>query len=292
MVRSMTGFGRGERLESDPRITVEIRSVNHRFLEVTSRLPRRLGVLENQIRERLQSRVVRGKVHLAITMDGDSLGTGALQVNEDVAARYVDVFRRLRERFQLPGELDLPTLLGLPDVLTREEGELTEPAAWALVEAPLMQALEGFDASRAREGEALARDLRQRLSAIREATDRVARLNPQIVARVRERLRERLTQITQDVEYNRFRLEAEIALFADRTDITEECVRLRSHLEQFEASFGDAEPAGRRLNFLLQEMNREANTIASKCQSLDVMRDLIFIREEIEKIRQQVQNVE
>jgi uncharacterized protein (TIGR00255 family) len=292
MVRSMTGFGRGERLESDPRVTVEIHSVNHRFLEVSTRLPRRLAALENKIRERLQSRVVRGKVHLAVTMDGDSVGTAALQVNEEVAQRYVEIFDRLRQRFALRGELDLPTLLGLPDVLTREESELSEAAAWELLDPPLRQALDSYDASRQREGEALARDLLARIEALRACTDRIERLNPQVVERVRDRLRDRLAQISQDVEYNRFRMEAEMATFADRTDVTEECVRLRSHLDQFAAAFADAEPAGRRLNFLLQEMNREANTIASKCQGLEVMGDLIFIREEIEKIRQQVQNVE
>jgi uncharacterized protein (TIGR00255 family) len=127
---------------------------------------------------------------------------------------------------------------------------------------------------------------------IHAATDRIEKQNPEVVKRVRERLRERLAQISEDVEYNRFRLEGEIALFADRSDVTEECVRLRSHLDQFLGFFEVAEPVGRRLNFLLQEMNREANTIASKCQSMEATRDVVFIREEIEKIRQQIQNIE
>lgn len=292
MVRSMTGFGRGERLEGDPRVAVEIRSVNHRFLEVTTRLPRRLASLENLIRERLQSRIARGKLHVAVAMDGDGMGPVTLQVNEEAAERYAAAFRKLRDSLGLQGDLDLGTLLGLPEVLSRQEVELSEEAGWTILEPPFLQALEGFETSRRREGEALARDLGQRIEALRAATDRIETVNPQVVERVRERLRDRLAQISKDVEYNRFRMEAEIALFADRTDITEECVRLRSHLDQFTESFTDAEPAGRRLNFLLQEMNREANTIASKCQNLDVMRDLIFVREEIEKIRQQVQNVE
>jgi uncharacterized protein (TIGR00255 family) len=292
MIRSMTGYGRGERQEGEPRIVVEVRSVNHRFLEATTRLPRRLAALENHVRERVQNRITRGKVHVSITMDGDGVTPAALRVNEEAAERYIEIFRRLRERYSLPGELTLPTLLGLPDVLAHDEGELPEQAAWALLEPPLNAAIDSFEASRLREGEALERDLGARIQALRGATERIETLNPQVVERVRDRLRDRLAQISKDLEYNRFRMEAELALFADRTDVTEECVRLRSHLDQFAAAFTDPEPAGRRLNFLLQEMNREANTIASKCQNLDVMRDLLFVREEIEKIRQQVQNVE
>jgi len=225
-------------------------------------------------------------------MDGEDTGAPPLRLNEEAAERYIEAFRRLKDRFGLQGDPDPGVLLGLPDILLRDEPELAEEAAWALVEEPLARALESYEASRKREGDALARDLAGRIEALRAATERIEALSPKVVARVRERLRERLAQIVEDAEYNRFRLEAEMALFADRTDITEECVRLRSHLDQFAEAFEDPEPAGRRLNFLLQEMNREANTIASKCQGLDAMRDLLFVREEIEKIRQQVQNVE
>lgn len=292
MVRSMTGFGRGERLGGDPRVTVEIRSVNHRFLEISARLPRPLAALENQIRERLQSRISRGKVHVTVTMDGDTMQAAALRVNEEVAERYIEMLGEMKKRFQLHGELDIGAVIGLPDVLSRQETELSQEEGWALVEAPLDQALKSFDTMRLREGESMTQDLRGRLEAVRSATDRVEKKNPEVVKRVRDRLRDRLAQISEDVEYNRFRLEGEIAIFADRTDVTEECVRLRSHLDQFTEYFDTPEPVGRRLNFLLQEMNREANTIASKCQSIDVTRDVVFVREEIEKIRQQIQNIE
>jgi len=292
MVRSMTGFGRAEGQSGGTRVTVEIRSVNHRFLEITTRLPRRLAALENPIRERLQGRVVRGKVHVGVQLDEATSAAGTVALDAELAARYVELFRDLREQIDIAGELDVATLAGLPEVITRREEELTADEGWKLLEAPLGEALDDFDAMRLREGEALATDLRQRLAAIREATGRIEVRNPEVVARVRERLRDRLEQISKDVEYNRFRLEAELTLFAERTDITEESVRLKSHLDQFTAYFDEPEPAGRRLNFLLQEMNREANTIGSKCQHLDVTRDVIFVREEIEKIRQQIQNIE
>jgi uncharacterized protein (TIGR00255 family) len=292
MVRSMTGFGRGEGVADDRRMTVEIRSVNHRFLEISTRLPRSLATLENRVRERVQGRISRGKVHVGVALDGITAPGATVRVNDEVAERYIQIFRELKARFALRGDPDVGTFITLPEVLAREEEELTEDAGWALLAPPLEAALADFDGMRDREGEALARDLRARIEGIREATERIERRGPEVVARVRERLAERLAQIAADAEYNRQRLEAELTFFADRTDVTEECVRLRSHLAQCLEAFGAPESAGRRLNFLAQELNREANTIGSKCQDLDVTRDVLFVKEEIERIRQQVQNVE
>jgi len=292
MVRSMTGFGRGECQDGDFRLTVEIRSVNHRFLEISSRLPRSIATLENRIRERVQGRISRGKLHVAATLDGTASGRVSLRLNEEVAALYLEIAQKAKARFGLRGDLELPGFLGLPDILEREEDELTEAAAWGLMEQPLDRALDDFDANRAAEGAVLARDLRARLASIREAVGRIAQRQPEVVGRVAGKLRERLAQISQDTDYNRFRLESEVILYADRSDITEECVRMGSHLEQFEEALSGPEAAGRRLNFILQEMNREANTIGSKSQDVDLGRDVIFVKEEIEKIRQQVQNIE
>jgi uncharacterized protein (TIGR00255 family) len=292
MVRSMTGFGRGESLADDRRMTVEIRSVNHRFLEFSSRLPRGLATLENRVRERVQGRISRGKVYVGVTLDGTVAASATLRLNDEVAERYLQIFQEMKARFGLRGEPEIAAFITLPEVLTREEEGLSEEAGWALLEPPLQAALADFDGMRAREGEALALDLRQRVRGIREASERIQTRNPDVVARVRDRLAERLAQISKDAEYNRFRLEAEMTLLADRTDVTEECVRLRSHLAQCEEAFDGPESAGRRLNFLMQELNREANTIGSKCQDLDITRDVLFIKEEIERIREQVQNIE
>jgi uncharacterized protein (TIGR00255 family) len=292
MVRSMTGFGRGESVVGECRMTVEIRSVNHRFFEISTRLPHGLATLENRIRQRVQGRISRGKVHLGVGFNGAIAPAATLRVNDDVAARYLQIFQEMKARFGLRGEPDVATFIALPEVLTRAEEELSEDAGWALLEPPLDAALNDFDAMRAREGDALAADLRGRIQGIREASERIQQRGPEIVARVRERLADRLTQIIQDAEYSRARLEAEMTLFADRSDVTEECVRLRSHLAQCEEAFAGPEPAGRRLNFLTQELNREANTIGSKCQDLEITRDVLFVKEEIERIREQVQNLE
>ncbi|MFH1144750.1 MAG: YicC/YloC family endoribonuclease [Candidatus Eisenbacteria bacterium] len=292
MVHSMTGFGRGERLDDGLRVTIEIRSVNHRFLEISTRLPRRLSTLEHRVRDRMQSRVTRGKVHVAVSLDGDSVSPGALRLNEELAARYLQLFQEMKARFALRGDVDLSSFIGLPDIFEREEDEFSESEGWALIAGTLDQALGDFESHRAREGEAMARDLRQRLSALADAVKRIEVRQPDVTARVAQKLRERLAQISQDAEYNRFRLEAELAFFADRSDVTEECVRLGSHFEQVEEAMSGPEPAGRRLNFVLQEMNREANTIGSKCQDLELGREVIFLKEEIEKIRQQIQNIE
>ncbi|MCK4413763.1 MAG: YicC family protein [Candidatus Eisenbacteria sp.] len=292
MVHSMTGFGRGERLDGAYRVTIEVRSVNHRFLEISTRLPRRFATLENRIREQLQGQLSRGKVHVSVSINGEVTQPANLKVNEELAERYLQIFQEVKARFALRGELELSSFLTLPEILIREEEDLSEDAGWNLIKTPLAEALASFEAMRAREGELLAKDLRQRLEAICAAVTRVEKRQPEVVARVHERLRERLAKISQDVEYNRYRLEAELAIFADRSDVTEECVRLRSHADQFEASLASTEAAGRRLNFLLQEMNREANTIGSKCQDLSLSHEVIFLREEIEKIRQQIQNIE
>ena len=292
MVRSMTGFGRGESVVGDRRITVEIRSVNYRSFEISTRLPHGLATLEHRVRERVQGRISRGKVHLGVSFNGTAASTASLRINDDVVQRYLEIFRDLKARFGLQGDPDVDDFIGLPEVLTREEEELSEEAAWALLEPPLNAALDDFDAMRAREGSALAVDLRERIRGIGEASDRIQQRGPEMLARVRDRLAERLAQLTKDTEYNRYRLEAEMTLLADRTDVTEECVRLRSHLTQCEEAFDGAETAGRRLNFLTQELNREANTIGSKCQDLEITRDVLFVKEEIEKIREQVQNIE
>jgi uncharacterized protein (TIGR00255 family) len=292
MVRSMTGFGRGESIAADRRMTVEIRSVNHRFFEISTRLPHGLATLEHRIRERVQGHISRGKVHLGVSFNGTVAPTASLQVNDEVVARYLEIFRDLKARFGLEGEPEVEDFIQLPEVLTREEEELSEEAAWALLEPPLNAALADFDAMRSREGSALATDLRERIRGIREASERIQQRGPEMMDRVRERLAERLAQLTKDAEYNRYRLEAEMTLLADRTDVTEECVRLRSHLAQCEEAFDGKESAGRRLNFLTQELNREANTIGSKCQDLEITRDVLFVKEEIERIREQVQNIE
>jgi uncharacterized protein (TIGR00255 family) len=292
MVRSMTGFGRAEQVAADRRISVEIRSVNHRYLEMGMRLPRVLSALEPRIQERIKQEVARGKVSISIGLHGDIDTVVSLKADEAVVARYVEILRGLKDRHGLPGEVDLPTLVGMPGVIAREEGDLPEEAAWELVQEPLADALAAFQSMRSKEGAALARDLLERISGIRDCVDRVSSRVPEVVEATRTRLTERFAEISADLEYNRNRLEMELALYADRSDITEEIVRLRSHCEQFEAYLNRDGSTGRELKFLLEEMHREINTIGSKGQDSDVSRDVIFMKGEVEKIREQVLNVE
>jgi uncharacterized protein (TIGR00255 family) len=294
MLLSMTGYGRAEAREGGRTLAVEIRTVNHRFAELSVRLPKSLAMLENRVRERVQERLSRGKITLTVSMDGDDGELGNLKIDESVARRYAEILKELKKKLGLAGELDLATFVTLPDVLTWERNELDEDAGWKLLESPLNRALEDLLAMKRREGELLAKDLTARVEGIVAGVAKVEARVPNMVDAVRVRLRERMQEILQDaeVEFQRQRLEAEVVLFADRTDSTEECVRLRAHCQQFLELIRSPQPAGRKLNFLLQEMNREANTIGSKSVDVEIAREVITIKEEAERLREQVANVE
>ncbi len=292
MLLSMTGYGRAEAQLDRKRLSLEVRSVNHRFCEVSVRLPKVLANLEARIRERTQQKLSRGKIYVNLSLDGNEDDSGALKVNSAAAAAYLSALRELKTKLSLPGEIELSTLLGLPEVLTWDSQAFDEETAWKVMEPVLERALNDILGMKKREGDNLAIDLLQRVDLIQSALEAVVQRVPKMVSNQRERLTARLAEISQDLEYNRLRLEAEAVLFVDRTDCTEECIRLRSHLEQFRELVRAPEPAGRKLNFLLQEMNREANTIGSKAQDVSIARDVIVIKEEIERIREQVQNFE
>ncbi len=292
MLLSMTGFGRGEVRTERGKLEVEIRSVNHRFSEISIRLPKSMALLEGRMRERMGSRLSRGKVSVAVSLEGDESSPARVGLNHEVARRYQEVLAELQSRYGLAGQIDLTAFLNLPDLLAWERPELTEAEGWDLLAPALDLAIDDILSMKRREGETLARDLLARLTQMGIALDRVEARVPDMVAALRTRLTDRLTEAASDLEYNRGRVETEIVLFADRTDCTEECVRLRSHLDMFRELVAAPEPAGRKLNFLLQEMNREANTIGSKAQDIGIAREVIALKEEIEKIREQVQNFE
>lgn len=292
MVRSMTGFGRAESQRGDRRVTVEIRSVNHRFFDFAARLPNPLSTLETRIRDRVREIVTRGKITIATVLEEDAAQQVPLRINAAVAQRYLQMAQEIRAQYGVRGELGLESFLGLPDLIERETTEFLEDEAWELVSTPLDAALAEYQSMRSQEGAALAADIRLHIERIADAVDRIEERVPRMLEAVRARLHERISQVCQDLEYNQQRLEAEITLFADRADVTEECVRLRSHLDQFLACIDAPDPAGRRFGFLLQEMNREVNTIGSKSQDLGISEDVILAKEEVEKIREQVQNIE
>lgn len=292
MVSSMTGFGRADAECDGYRVIVEIRSVNHRFLEVSTRLPRRLSTLEPRLQTCVRNAIVRGKVNVTVILDGEAEGGLSLRIDDATSQRYLQLAEELKTRYGLRGAFDLQSFLGLPGVVSREEGELSEQEGWALVEPTIDEALASFQEMRRQEGALLAEDLGQRIAGIREVVERAATCVPEVVARTKRRLQDRLAEISEDHEYNRFRLEAEVTFFAERADITEECVRLRAHCDQFENFLADPNPAGRKLKFLLEEMHREVNTIGSKSQDTRIAHDVINMKEEVEKIREQVQNIE
>jgi uncharacterized protein (TIGR00255 family) len=292
MISSMTGFGRAEALSDNLRVRVEIRSVNHRFLETAARLPKAIGALEPKVLECVQKRISRGKVNLMITIDGEMDPNVSLKVDEALARRYTEIADELRNQHGLTGEVSVETFLTLPNIICRESDEITDEAGWKLVQPPLTEALDAYVAMREKEGKALADDLLERVSGISSAVERVNGLVPEVVEKIKTRLQNRLADISKDLDYNQYRLESEITIFADRSDVTEECVRLRSHCEQFRQTLSSSKPAGRKLKFLLEEMHREVNTIGSKGQDTSISKEVIFMKEEVEKIREQVLNIE
>ncbi len=292
MIRSMTGYGSAELERDGLSLTAEIRSVNHRFCEVSLRSPKVVSLFEDRIRQLVADRFSRGKFNLTITWSGAGETGEELKVNELVADRYVALLEKLRQRYHLDSGLDLRTLAALPDVFAWEHTALSDEETWGLVKDLVGRACDSMETMKAREGEALAKDLSHRLGLLRRELDVVARRAPERPREAREKLEARLKALLADVELDPVRLAQEVALMADRLDITEECVRLAAHLEQFHSLAAGPEQAGRKLNFLLQEMNREVNTIGSKANDVEVARAVIVMKEEIERLREQVQNVE
>ena len=292
MIRSMTGYGSAELERDGQRLTAEIRSVNHRFCEVSVRGPKVALAFEDQIRQLIQDRFSRGKFNLTVTWVGAGDQGEVLKLNENVARRYVDLMSQLKDRFGLKGEIDLSTVASLPDLFSWEHTAMSDEESWALVRDVVERSCENMNLMKDREGAALTRDFDKRLHAIRAELDKVSERAPLRPQEAKERMVARIKPLLDDVEMDPIRIAQEVALLADRLDCTEECVRLAAHLDQFRHLIEGPEMAGRKLNFLLQEMNREANTIGSKANDVGIGHAVIVIKEEIERIREQVQNVE
>ena len=292
MIRSMTGFGSAELERDGQRLTAEIRSVNHRFCDVSLRGPKIVGLFEDQVRQLIQERFSRGKFNITVTWTGVGDTGEVLRVNDAVADRYVSLLEQLRQRYNLDSGLDMRTLAQLPDVFTWEHTALTDEETWALVRQVVSKACDNMEMMKAREGQSLTTDLEHRLKILREQLDLVSVRAPIRPAEAKERLMSRVQTLLGDVEMDPIRIAQEVALMVDRLDCTEECVRLAAHIDQFRSLIEGSELAGRKLNFLLQEMNREANTIGSKSNDVAITRAVIVIKEEIERLREQVQNVE
>jgi uncharacterized protein (TIGR00255 family) len=291
MIRSMTGFGAGRGARGGEAIDVEVRSVNHKFCEVKARLPRELAALEVEVVRQVKERLARGGVDVAVRRTA-TRGAAAPRVDAALAAEYARAFEALRADLGLEGRVGLQDLLAADGVVTLEDrGADLEAARAALAEA-LGGALERLAAMRAAEGEALGRDLAARLDAAAALVERIERLAPQSIEHYRTRLHDRIQEVARGFSPDPARLAQEVALFADRIDVAEEIARLRSHAAQMRALLDAKEPAGRKLEFLVQEMHREANTIGSKSQSAEITGFVVQLKAEIERMREQVQNVE
>ena len=286
----MTGFGRGTARQGDAEATVEVRTVNGRYAEVTLRAPRTLAPHEAALAARVKDAIDRGNATVHVALD-QAAGAGALRVDVPAARAAAALLRELREAAGLDAPVTLADLLRYEVLTDAAPASEDDADALAAVQDALGQALVRLDAMRADEGRALAADLRARADAIEADLARVETRAPVRVEAARARLAERLSELMDDDRVDRSRLETELALLADRLDVTEECVRLQSHLALFRAALDAEEPVGRRLNFLAQEFNREINTIGSKANDAEIARLAVSMKEELEKIREQVQNV-
>lgn len=288
----MTGFGRAEADSKYGLFTVEVSSVNNRFLELFVRLPRNLSVLEPQVREMVNSAVQRGKVSLFVNLAENGQTAGDAFINMKLAASYHRQLQKLKRELKLEGDVELEDLLMLPDVTRPASGEVVLDEVWPVIEKATAKALKAMVAMRAREGKAMAADVRIRLKTMATLMRDIEKDTSDSVKTYAAKLSTRIDELLNGRKPDKVRLEEEIAIFAERTDITEECLRFRSHMDQFLNTLKQNEAIGRRLNFILQEMNREVNTIGSKASDFGISAGVISLKEEIEKLREQVQNVE
>jgi uncharacterized protein (TIGR00255 family) len=291
MIRSMTGFGSGRAAEGAEAIDVEVRSVNHKYCEVKVRLPRELAAIELEVARAVKARLARGGVEVSVRRSG-APSAGVPRVDAALAAEYARAFAELQARLGLPGTVTLAEVMSAEGVVRLEERAPDVEAGRAAVSTALAVALDALAAMRELEGEALARDLAGRLDAVEALVGRVETLAPLSIEHYRVRLGERIQEVARGFSPDPARLAQEVALFADRMDVTEEITRLRSHVAQTRGLMAGSEPAGRKMEFLVQEMHREVNTIGSKSQSAEIAAIVVTLKAEIERMREQVQNVE
>ncbi|MGM9522077.1 MAG: YicC/YloC family endoribonuclease [Oscillospiraceae bacterium] len=292
MIKSMTGYGSASGTSGKLEITVELRSVNNRFLDCTVKLPRVYTVLEDGIKTRVQSVISRGKVDVFITIDASKADNVTISVNESLADAYVSAIKQLSERYCLPNDVTAVSLSRMQDVLYVTKTETDVEQLGKDIDEILSRALADFDSMRVREGEKLYNDICSRADAIERLVAQAEERSPITVAEYRERLTKRLKEVLENTKLDEARILTEAAIFADRVAVNEETVRLHSHIAQLRQLLNSDVPVGRKLDFLVQEFNREANTLGSKGNDLEMARIVVDLKAEIEKVREQIQNVE
>ncbi len=292
MIKSMTGFGRCEITENDRKFTVEMKSVNHRYLDVNIKMPKKLNFFESAIRGELKNYISRGKVDVFITYEDFTENNTTIRYNKEVATEYLKYLREMAQEFDLDDDIRVSTLSRYPEVFTMEEQTMDEEELWKGLQKAIKGAAENFVQTRITEGENLRNDLIQKLDNMLSLTDFISERSPQIIKEYREKLMVKIQDILGSVQVDENRLLTEVTIFADKVCVDEELVRLRSHIETTKKTLMEGGSIGRKLDFIAQEMNREANTTLSKSNDLEISNCAIELKTEIEKVREQIQNIE
>lgn len=292
MVRSMTGFGRAKYSEGGLNITVEFKSVNHRYFEFTSRLPKGYMFLDEKLKSFCQQKISRGKVEAAVIIEDNSENAAVVEVNAAYADAYIAAISDMSRRYHIKNDVKMSSLVSNPELFTVKKQSLPEETVTAAVLKAAEEAMESFISMREAEGERLKKDVKTRTDYILEKVVFVEERSPETVKAYREKLEQKIKELIGDTQVDEQRLLTETAIFADKVAVAEETVRLRSHIKQFCSLLDSDEPIGRKLDFIVQEMNREANTIGSKAQDIEIAHTVVDIKSEIEKIREQIQNIE
>ena len=292
MIRSMTGYGAAEEILNGRNIRVEIKSVNHRYFEFSAKVPRSFGFLEERMKRLLSDNISRGKVDVGVfiqTVDGI---TEEISINKEVVKSYVEALRSVKDEFDLADDLTLSAVAKFPDAFTVVKAETDEEELWADVKTVAEKAVAAFVAMREAEGEKMKADVLEKAAFIEEKVAFVEKRSPETVKEYRERLYAKMREVLENGQIDDARIVQEAAIYSDKVAVDEETVRLRSHLSQLRKIVDMSEPVGRKLDFLIQEVNRETNTIGSKCSDVEIAQVVVDIKSEIEKIREQIQNIE
>lgn len=292
MIKSMTGFGRAEVMEDNHKFTVEMKSVNHRYLDIGIKMPKKLSFFESAIRNLLKEYIQRGKVDVFITYEDYNEHNFSLKYNKEVAREYLMHLNEMAENFGLENDVKVSVLSKYPEVLTMEEQSVDEKELWAILEKALRNACEQFVESRITEGENLKKDLNEKLDTMLSYVDFIEERSPQILSEYRSRLEAKIKELLADTQMEESRIATEVTIYADKICVDEETVRLRSHIKGTKDALEEGGSIGRKLDFIAQEMNREANTILSKANDLAISDTGINLKTDIEKVREQIQNIE
>lgn len=292
MVRSMTGFGRAKSAADGLSITVELKSVNHRYFEFTSRLPKGYMFLDEKLKNFCQQKISRGKVEASVIIEDNTEGNTVVEVNDGYAEAYIAAIKKMSEQYHIKNDVKMSSLVGNPELFNVKKQSLPDETVTATVLKTAEEAMESFIAMRTAEGGRLKNDVKSRTDFILEKVAFIEERSPETVKAYRERLEQKIKELIGDTQIDEQRLLTETAIFADKIAVAEETVRLKSHIGQFCKLLDSDEPVGRKLDFIVQEMNREANTIGSKAQDMEIAHTVVDIKSEIEKIREQIQNIE